>query len=93
MDGPPGRCPFLWMVPKEPVVSLSKIEEVARRATPRSPDSSGRPAACGASWASAGGLSTGHDSFAGVACVGAAGDGGGAGGWNEAAPQPQCQPG
>ncbi|MDP6525771.1 MAG: hypothetical protein QGH15_16260 [Kiritimatiellia bacterium] len=29
---------------------------------------------------SAGGLSTGHDSSAGVACVGAAGDGGGAGG-------------
>jgi len=42
---------------------------------------------------SAGGLSKDHDSSAGVVFVGAAGDGGGAGGWNEAAPQPQCQPG
>ena len=51
MDGPEGRCPCLWMLPKEPVGSLLKIEEVARSATPRSPDLSGRPAACGASWA------------------------------------------
>jgi len=45
--------------------------------------------ACANGWRGAGaawkarerrGLSTGHDSFAGVACVGAAGDGGKAGG-------------
>jgi len=34
---------------KEPVWCLLKIAEVARSATPRSPDLSGRPAACGAS--------------------------------------------
>ena len=51
MDGPEGRCRCLWMLPKESVGSLPKIEEVAPCATPRSPDVSGRPAACGASWA------------------------------------------
>ena len=37
MDGPEGRFPCVWMLRKEPVGSLSKIEEVARSATPRKP--------------------------------------------------------
>ena len=79
---------------EEPVGSLSKIEEVARSATPRSPDLSGRPAACGASWArERRGSCMRRAELVRQGSCGAAGDGGRGGGWNEAAPQPQCQPG
>ena len=72
----------LWAV-------FQRLEEVERCSTPRNPDSRRggvtRHEACANAWRgacaalkreSAEGFSAGHDSFAGVACVGAAGDSG-----------------